>query len=85
MRKDLSLEELICAFWIIIIATYRVSFHCYLPSYNFIYAFLDDFWDFTTKSPSLVFNSCEAENLLFHILFVSGLSGLQKLEGKIPD
>lgn len=36
----------------------------------------------STKFPSLVFNSWKAENLLFRILFVSGLSGLLKIEGK---
>jgi hypothetical protein len=44
-------------FYIIIIATCRISFHCYLPSYIVIYAFLVDFQDFPTKSPSLVYNS----------------------------
>jgi hypothetical protein len=56
-----------------------------LLSYIVIYAFLDDFWDFPTKSPSLVFNSWEEENLRFHILFVSRLSGSQKFKEKLHD
>jgi hypothetical protein len=50
-----------------------------------IYAFLDDFRNFPTKSTALVFNSYEAENLLFRILFVSRLSGMQKFDKNLHD
>jgi hypothetical protein len=73
------------AFCITITATYMFVFHCYLPSYIIFYAFLVDFLDFSTKSHSLVFNFCEAENLLFRILCVSVLSVSQKIEEKIID
>ena len=82
--KGLSLGELVHAFYIINIVTYMFSFHWYMPSYIIIYAFLVDFWDFPTKSPSLVFNSWEAENLLFRFLLFQGPSGHLKIEGKIP-
>lgn len=83
--KCLSLGELIRAFYIINIVTYMFSFYWYMPSYIVIYAFLVDFRDFPTKSPSLVFNSCEAENLLFCFLLFQGPSGHLKIEEKIPD
>ena len=82
--KGLSLGELIRAFCIIIIATYRTSFYCYLHWSFIIYAFLDDLWDFPTKSLVLVFNFWEAENLLFRILMFQGPSGPQLIRGKIP-
>jgi hypothetical protein len=77
-EQRLSLGELIRAFCIIIIASYRSSLHCYLYWSFVIYAFLDDFWDFHTKSPLFVFNFWEAENLLFHILMFQGPFGTQK-------
>lgn len=83
--KGLSLGELIRAFYIIIIVTYMFSFHWYMPSYTIIYAFLVDFRDFPTKSPSLVFNSWEAENLLFRLLLFQEPSRHLKIEEKLPD
>ena len=83
--KGLSLGELIHAFCIIILASYRTISYGYSHCLSIIHAFLDDFRDFSTKSPSLVFNSWEAENLIFRILFVSGLSGSLKIKAKIPD
>jgi hypothetical protein len=41
--------------------------------------FLDDLWDFPTKSLLLVFNLWEAENLHFRILMFQGSYGTQKL------
>ena len=70
--KGLNLGELIHAFCIIIIASYKSSLHCYLHWSFIIYAFLDDLWDFPTNSLVLVFNIWEAENLLFHILMFQG-------------
>ncbi len=83
--KCLSLGELIRAFYIINIVTYMFSFHLYMPSYTIIYAFLVDFWDFPMKPPSSVFNSWEAENLLFHFLLFQGPTGHLKIKAKIPD
>ena len=82
--KGLSLGELIRAFCIIIIATYRTSFYCYLHWSFIIYALLDDLWDFPTKSLVLVFNFWEAENLLFRMLMFFGPSGPQLIREKIP-
>jgi hypothetical protein len=82
--KCLSLRELIHAFCIIIIAIYMISFHYYFPSFIIIYALVVDLWDFPTKSPLLGFNSWEVENLIFSILFISGLSRSLKIEEKIP-
>lgn len=76
--KGLSLGELIRAFCIIIIASYRGCFHGYWHWYYFIFAFLDDFRDFPPKFPLFLFNICEAENLLFSILMFQGPSRLQK-------
>jgi hypothetical protein len=49
--KGLSLRELICAFCIIIFASYRTSLYYYLHHLFIIPAFLDDFWDFFTRFP----------------------------------
>ena len=79
--KGLSLGELIRAFCIIIIASYKSSLQCYLHQSIIIYAFLDDFGDFPTKSLLLVFNFREAENLFFRILMFQGPYGTQKGRG----
>lgn len=84
-RKVLSLGGLIRVFYIINIIIYMFGFYWYMPSYTIIYAFLVDFRDFPAKSPSLVFNLCEEENLLFHFLLFQGPSGHLKIEGKTHD
>jgi hypothetical protein len=67
-----NLGELIRAFCIIIVGSYRSILHCYLHWSFIIYAVLDDLWDFPTKSFLLVFNFLEAEKLLFPILIFHG-------------
>jgi hypothetical protein len=70
MSNRLSLGELIHAFCIIIFASYRTSLYCYLHQSFIIYAFLDDFQDFPTKSPPpSIFNFRETENLLFFLFW----------------
>jgi hypothetical protein len=53
--------------------------------HTIIYVFLVDFWDFPTKSLSLVFKFWEAENLIFRILLFQGPYEHLKIEGKIHD
>ena len=68
---------LIHAFYIIIFASFRTSFSCYLHCFYFICITIDDFGDFLTKSLALVFNSWVAENPLFLFLCFQDFPELQ--------
>ena len=66
---------MIRAFYIIIFTSYIIILECYWHCYIIFLHFLDDLWDFYTKSLFLVFNFSEAENLLFLVLMFQELQG----------
>ena len=62
-------SSLIRAFYIIIFIPYIILLECYLHCYiDVLHVFLDDLWDFHTKSLFLAFNIWEAEYPLFLFL-----------------